>query len=80
MRYQIVDMSTNQNVKLDDLPSKTHLPANHKALYLPRLRCHDCPGKLYNPGPGLSVENFEIHLKNRTHRLNVEKRVARSES
>ncbi|PWN50706.1 SNF5-domain-containing protein [Violaceomyces palustris] len=40
-----------------------------------RIRCMDCPGKLYTPGPNESLNNFEIHLKNRTHRAAVVKRV-----
>ncbi|EMR10021.1 hypothetical protein PNEG_01775 [Pneumocystis murina B123] len=40
-----------------------------------RIRCNDCPGKLYIPGPSLTVENFEIHLKNRYHRTRVEQRL-----
>lgn len=40
-----------------------------------RVRCLDCPGKLYTPGPGESLTNFEIHLRNRLHRANVNKRV-----
>lgn len=40
-----------------------------------RVRCLDCPGKLYTPGPGESLNNFEIHLRNRLHRANVNKRV-----
>lgn len=40
-----------------------------------RIRCNDCPGKLYIPGPALTVENFEIHLKNRVHRSRVEERL-----
>jgi hypothetical protein len=39
------------------------------------MKCFDCPGRLYQPGPGFSLENFEIHLKNREHRFNVEKRL-----
>ncbi|KDN48178.1 SNF5-domain-containing protein [Tilletiaria anomala UBC 951] len=39
-----------------------------------RMRCLDCPGKLYTPGPGESLNNFEIHLKNRAHRAAVAKR------
>ncbi|KEI38081.1 uncharacterized protein L969DRAFT_567229 [Mixia osmundae IAM 14324] len=41
-----------------------------------RLKCLDCPGKLYVPGPGESLANFEVHLKNRVHRLNVGTRVS----
>ncbi|KAF8717455.1 RhoGEF domain, partial [Rhizoctonia solani] len=40
-----------------------------------RLKCLDCPGMLYNLGPGQTLSNFEIHLKNRTHRANVNKRI-----
>ncbi|MCO5585237.1 hypothetical protein L7F22_039170 [Adiantum nelumboides] len=40
-----------------------------------RLRCQDCPGKLYTPGPEQSLTNFEIHLRNRAHRANVAKAV-----
>lgn len=40
-----------------------------------RLRCLDCPGKLYTPGPGESLTNFEVHLKNRAHRANVAARL-----
>jgi SWI/SNF-related matrix-associated actin-dependent regulator of chromatin subfamily B protein 1 len=38
-----------------------------------RVRCLDCPGKLYIPGDGMS--NFEVHLKNRNHRARVAERV-----
>ncbi|KAG8746893.1 SWI/SNF chromatin-remodeling complex subunit [Ceratobasidium sp. 423] len=41
-----------------------------------RLKCLDCPGKLYTPGPDQTLSNFEVHLKNRAHRANVNKRVA----
>ncbi|KAG8679550.1 SWI/SNF chromatin-remodeling complex subunit [Ceratobasidium sp. 394] len=41
-----------------------------------RLKCLDCPGKLYTPGPEQTLTNFEVHLKNRTHRSNVNRRVA----
>jgi len=40
-----------------------------------RVRCSDCPGKLYNPGAGESLNNFEVHLKNRHHRGRVIARV-----
>ncbi|GAA5908200.1 SWI/SNF chromatin-remodeling complex subunit SNF5 [Sporobolomyces salmoneus] len=41
-----------------------------------RIRCLDCPGKLYNLGPGESFEGFFVHFKNRNHRTNVENRLA----
>jgi SWI/SNF-related matrix-associated actin-dependent regulator of chromatin subfamily B protein 1 len=62
-------------VKLDDkFPPSSPLPPNHKAYYLPRIRCMDCPGKLYNAGPEHTVKNFSTHLKNRQHTANVAKR------
>lgn len=64
-------------VKLDSLSQSDPLPPNHKTTYLPRIRCQDCPGKLYNAGPGQSVTNFELHLKNRQHMSNVSTRIGR---
>ncbi|KAI8816247.1 uncharacterized protein EV422DRAFT_480761, partial [Fimicolochytrium jonesii] len=40
-----------------------------------RLKCLDCPGKLYQAGPDETLSNFEVHLKNRQHRANVAGRV-----
>lgn len=48
---------------------------NVKYMYYPRIKCKDCPGKLYTPGPEMGVNNFEVHLKNRIHREKVDKRV-----
>ncbi|KAE9405504.1 hypothetical protein BT96DRAFT_812084 [Gymnopus androsaceus JB14] len=42
-----------------------------------RIKCVDCPGKLYKPGPGEALSNFEVHLKNRQHRQRVDERVAK---
>lgn len=80
MRYSVIDQSNLSTVKLDSLSGVGTLPANYKAQYLPRIRCIDCPGKLYNAGPGHSVDNFQMHLNNRQHRQNVEKRTGRSGS
>jgi SWI/SNF-related matrix-associated actin-dependent regulator of chromatin subfamily B protein 1 len=33
-----------------------------------KVRCLDCPGRLYAIGPTETLDNFEVHLKNRTHR------------
>jgi SWI/SNF-related matrix-associated actin-dependent regulator of chromatin subfamily B protein 1 len=62
-------------VKLKGLSLGDPLPSNHKSYYLPRVRCLDCPGKLYNVGPGQMVTNFELHLKNRQHMSNVLNRI-----
>ncbi|TFK53091.1 SNF5-domain-containing protein [Heliocybe sulcata] len=40
-----------------------------------RIKCLDCPGKLYTPGPGETLSNYEVHLKNRQHRQKVTNRV-----
>ncbi|TFK19245.1 SNF5-domain-containing protein [Coprinopsis marcescibilis] len=40
-----------------------------------RIKCLDCPGKLYTPGPGETLSNYEVHLKNRLHRQRVNERL-----
>ncbi|PYI33974.1 SWI-SNF complex subunit [Aspergillus indologenus CBS 114.80] len=75
MRYTAVDTETGQPViNASNQVGNSRL----KYQYLPRIRCHDCPGKLYNPGPGTTVENFKVHLTNGTHIKNVNERVART--
>ncbi|TBU24698.1 hypothetical protein BD309DRAFT_863774 [Dichomitus squalens] len=44
-------------------------------IYEFRIKCADCPGKHYTPGPGESLQNFEVHLKNRQHRSKVNARL-----
>jgi SWI/SNF-related matrix-associated actin-dependent regulator of chromatin subfamily B protein 1 len=65
-------------VRLDTLQPGEPLPQNHKAFFFPRIRCMDCPGKLYNAGPEQTVGNFELHLKNRVHTENVRKRTGQA--
>ncbi|KAL4916588.1 hypothetical protein BDW62DRAFT_202574 [Aspergillus aurantiobrunneus] len=73
MRYTAVDTETMQPVaNANSQPSQ-----KLKFLYLPRIRCHDCPGKLYTPGPGTTVDNFEVHLRNRQHKERVEERISK---
>lgn len=71
MRYSAVNSTT-------ETPCAAPQPGQSmdgiKWMYLPRIRCHDCPGKLYTPGPEATVGNFEVHLKNRQHRERVELR------
>ena len=51
-------------------------PVDRSFMYYPRIRCLDCPRKLYATGPGdASVANFEIHLRNKIHIANVHKRI-----
>ncbi|KAJ5811497.1 hypothetical protein N7474_007798 [Penicillium riverlandense] len=75
MRYSAVDTDT-----LAPVPNPNHLQSgqNIKYQYLPRIRCHDCPGKLYTPGPGMTVDNFEVHLRNRQHKERVDERIAKT--
>jgi SWI/SNF-related matrix-associated actin-dependent regulator of chromatin subfamily B protein 1 len=80
MRYSVLDQNTLQVVKMDTLSTSAALPQGLKAQYLPRIRCIDCPGKLYTAGPEHSVANFEVHLKNRQHKTNVEKRTGKTSS
>ncbi|KAG0698325.1 SNF5-domain-containing protein [Suillus ampliporus] len=43
-----------------------------------RMKCLDCPGKLYNSGPGDTLQNYEVHLRNRGHRLRVNARLTQA--
>ncbi|KAI5363923.1 hypothetical protein Slin15195_G095780 [Septoria linicola] len=43
-------------------------PRGTKFQYLPRIRCNDCPGKLYTAVPGKVIQDFSVHLRNRVHR------------
>ncbi|CAK7267296.1 SWI/SNF chromatin-remodeling complex subunit [Sporothrix epigloea] len=73
MRYSVF----NKDEQLVPAPHANEPMENYRFWYLPRIRCHDCPGKLYTPGPETTVGNFEVHLKNRFHREKVELRLAR---
>lgn len=53
---------------------------NPRAIPEWRMKCLDCPGKLYNCGPGDTLDNYKIHCRNRYHRLRVKDRLARSSS
>lgn len=74
MRYTAVDTETMLPV------ANANSQPGHKLKYqyLPRIRCHDCPGKLYTPGPNMTVDNFEVHLRNRQHKERVEERLSKS--
>ncbi|KAN0095885.1 SNF5 domain containing protein [Hyaloscypha variabilis] len=74
MRYSAVNTATELPCAAP--PAGQPTPEGVKYMYLPRIRCHDCPGKLYTPGPETTVGNFEVHLKNRQHRERVDGRVA----
>ena len=81
MRYCAINTDTNAFVSLP-LPPTTGpepaaIPANIQFAWLPRIRCRDCPGKSYTAGPETTVQNFEVHLKNRAHRERVAARVGK---
>ena len=63
---------------ISDLPQRLApnepLPPDTKFKHYPLIKCLDCRGKFYMPGPGRTVDIFETHLKNRLHRENVERR------
>ncbi|KAG8898865.1 SWI/SNF chromatin-remodeling complex subunit, partial [Tulasnella sp. 408] len=40
-----------------------------------RIMCYDCFGKMYTPGPDEKLLSFEVHLKNKQHRANVNARI-----
>ena len=71
----MVSLETDQPVQAGK-PGEQN-PDNVKMMYYPRIKCLDCPGKLYTPGPETGVTNFEVHLKNKMHREKVEARVGR---
>ena len=75
MRYSAVDADTHAPI---NNANSTYPGQRLKYQYLPRIRCHDCPGKLYTPGPAMTVDNFEVHLRNRQHKERVEERLART--
>ncbi|KAK8125426.1 uncharacterized protein PG998_001185 [Apiospora kogelbergensis] len=75
MRYSAVDSNTESPAPMPQ-PGAV-IPSNIRFYFLPRIRCLDCPGKLYTPGPDMSAENFLVHLKNRSHREKVEARLAK---
>jgi SWI/SNF-related matrix-associated actin-dependent regulator of chromatin subfamily B protein 1 len=72
MRYCAINTDTNAFVSpLIAAPPGEPLPPNIQFAWLPRIRCRDCPGKSYTAGPDTTVQNFEVHLKNRAHRERV---------
>ncbi|KAK0629769.1 hypothetical protein B0T17DRAFT_506294 [Bombardia bombarda] len=75
MRHCAVNIHTNVPVVL---PPGTDTPPDVQFMYLPRIRCLDCPNKLYTTDPKMTVENFEVHLKNRAHREKVDARISKN--
>ncbi|KAH6693999.1 snf5/smarcb1/ini1 [Plectosphaerella plurivora] len=72
MRYSCVNPETETLVTVQ--PGQD-APAGHRWMFLPRIKCRDCPGKSYTFGPETRTENFEKHLEIKTHRRTVNARV-----
>jgi SWI/SNF-related matrix-associated actin-dependent regulator of chromatin subfamily B protein 1 len=81
MRYCALNTETNEHVPLPlpDHASGAPPPPNIMFAWLPRIRCRDCPGKLYTAGPDTTVTNFEVHLKNKGHLERVQARLAKAQ-
>ena len=75
MRYTAVSSITDLPISLRPNGPNEPPPPDTKFMYYARIKCLDCPGKLYTPGPETGTKNFEVHLKNRVHREKVERRV-----
>ena len=73
MRYSAVDTNTGSQVPIPQPGAP--VPPNVRFFFLPRIKCLDCPGKLYTPGPDTTASNFEVHLKNKQHKEKVEARL-----
>jgi len=70
MKYSYLDPVT-------ELPVQTQpLPEGVKHAWLPRIRCLDCLAKLYTPGPDMTAQKFEAHLKFSGHKEKVKARLA----
>ena len=76
MRRVAYDAETGEQIQLSQLPPQSGKAATAgkdpakpvRWKWIPRIRCHDCPGKLYTPGPLETVDMFLVHVKNRGHR------------
>ncbi|KAM6476049.1 hypothetical protein HDV62DRAFT_376209 [Trichoderma sp. SZMC 28011] len=70
MKYSHLDPVT-------ELPIQTQpMPEGVKYAWLPRIRCLDCTTKLYTPGPDMTAQKFEAHLRFSGHREKVRARLA----
>ena len=69
MKYWSLDPVTELPVPINDAPPGA------KYVWLPRIRCRDCTQKLYTPGPDMTAQKFEAHLKFSGHREAVKQRL-----
>lgn len=95
MRFSTLNGTTNEPVRFDlsTLPPGSTPPSGPvkdadgnvladsiKFAWLPRIKCLDCPGKVYTAQRENTAEAFEVHLKMRRHKENVEARIKKSSS
>ncbi|KAK3375188.1 SNF5-like protein [Podospora didyma] len=73
MRHIAINTKTETPVQV---ARGAEVPPDVQFWYLPRIKCLDCPGKSYTIGPEKTVNNFEVHLKNKDHRKKVDERIA----
>lgn len=69
MKYSYLDPHTELPIQGQPLPEGV------KYAWLPRIRCLDCTTKLYTPGPEMTAQKFEAHLKFSGHREKVKQRL-----
>ena len=74
MKHTAIDPKTGQALLVNDSTR------DFQHQYLPRVRCLDCPGRLYQTGPGTDAAGFEPHLKFKKHRENVDARIESEKS
>ena len=77
MRPYCIHTDTGEAVKSANLQPGDPAPPGMRLQFQPRIRCNDCPGKLYTAHAAQVVEDFEVHLRNRVHRENVQDRLRR---
>ncbi|TQN73092.1 SWI/SNF chromatin-remodeling complex subunit snf5 [Colletotrichum shisoi] len=77
MKYSAINPDTEMPISV---PAGSQPPEGAKWMFLPRIRCLDCPGKLYTPGPEMTAGNFEVHLRNKQHRQKVDAREGKDTS
>ena len=71
MKHTAINTTASPPTLMPMPADPAHAPPGTKYKYVPRVRCADCPGKIYVP------LGFESHLKNKKHRENVEARMAK---
>jgi SWI/SNF-related matrix-associated actin-dependent regulator of chromatin subfamily B protein 1 len=60
---ELVPASKQTDIQPGDAP-----PKGLKIQYVPRIRCNDCPGKVYTAVRESVVEDFGVHLRNKKHK------------